>query len=159
LSGIAKADKEEAMRVARKLENTDEKELLLGIASIYVEYGNDSCNNFFVNLQDKVTGYEQIPYVAMYGRFLQQCSDTAVERGIPIIGSIMKNGDNRYVKYYAKNALQGLLSVYQGRKDDITSQMNDVKSKADGALKLTDLQKKSDSADAIIAQLNSALGQ
>ena len=92
------------MTDARALENTDEQELLLGVASIYVQNGNDSCNNFFVKPKDYFNGYEQIPYVALYGKFLQNCSDTVVSRGISVLEEIMKHGDNRFVKYYAKNA-------------------------------------------------------
>jgi len=157
LSAIAKISKQEAMKESRVLENTDEKELLLGIAAIYVQYGNDSCNNFFVKLHNNVTGYEQIPYVAMYGKFLQQCNDTAVSRGVPVIGNIMKNADNRYVKYYAKNALDNLLSMYQDREKDLTNQINDLKAKNSGGQALTDLQTKLDSAVNIEKVLNSYL--
>lgn len=159
LSAIAKINKQEAMKDAKSLENTDEKELLLGIAAIYVQYGNDSCNNFFVKLQNYVSGFEQIPYVAMYGKFLQQCSDSSVSRGVPVIGNILKNADNRYVKYYAKNALDNLLSVYQDKEKELTGQVNDLKAKNGGGQALTDAQNKLDSATNIEKMINSYLGQ
>jgi aminopeptidase N len=159
LSAIAKVNKQEAMNDARKLENSDEKDLLLGVAAIYVQYGNDSCNNFFVKLQDYVSGFEQIPYVAMYGKFLQQCSDTCVNRGVPIIGNIMKNADSHYVKYYAKNALNNLLSIYKDRESDLTGQINDMKAKNTGGQPLTDLQNKLNSTTNVENNLNSFLGQ
>ncbi len=140
LTAIAKVNKNEAMKYAKSLENTDEKEILLGIASIYVQYGNDSCNNFFVKMQDKVTGFEQIPYVAIYGKFLQQCNDTAVLRGLPIIENMAQNGDNRYVKYYAKNALSSLLSTYQDRESDLKGQISDMESKKAYGQPLADLR-------------------
>jgi aminopeptidase N len=140
LTAIAKVNKGEAMKYAKSLENSDEKEILLGVASIYVQNGNDSCNNFFVKMQDKVTGFEQIPYVAMYGKFLQQCNDTAVLRGLPIFENLAKNGDNRYVKYYAKNALSSLLSTYQDRESDLKGKISDLESKKSYGQPLADLR-------------------
>jgi aminopeptidase N len=159
LAGIAKVDKQEAIKSARKLENTEDKELLMGIASLYNDYGNDSCNNFFVKMNDYVSGYEQIPYVAIYGKFLQQCSDTAVNRGIPIIGNIMKNADNKYVKYYAKNALNNLLSTYQDRETDLNAKMSGLKAKNTPAAQQADLQAKLDSTTKIEDNLKSILGE
>src|SRR6202034_546822 len=101
LAALTVVNKQEAMACAKKLENSDESEILISIAAIYVQNGNDSCNNFFVKLHDHVSGIvEQVEYVALYGKFLLQCSDSCVNRGVPLIGGMMKNADNRYVKYY-----------------------------------------------------------
>lgn len=158
LSAIAKVNKQEALTYAKKLENTDDQELLIGIASVYVQYGNDSCNNFFVKIQDQVTGMiGQVEYVAYYGKFLQQCSDSSVSRGVPIIGNMMKNGDNRYVKMYGKSILGNLLSAYQDRENDLNGQINDMKAKNGGGQALADLQKKLDSVTNIEKMINSYL--
>lgn len=158
LSAIAKISKQEGMTYAKKLENTDEQEMLIGIAAIYTQYGNDSCNNFFVKIQDHISGIiGQVEYVALYGKFLQQCSDSSVSRGVPIIGNLVKNGDNRYVKMYGKNALGNLLSIYQDHEKDLTGQINDMKAKNAGGQALTDLQKKLDSATNIEKAINSYL--
>jgi aminopeptidase N len=157
LSAIAKINKQEALKSAKILESSDDKELLLGIASVYVQYGNDSCNNFFVKLRNYVSGFEEIPYVALYGKFLQQCSDSCVTRGVTVIGNVMKNADNRYVKYYAKSALNNLLSIYQDRENDLNGKISDMKAKNSGAQKLADLQKRLDSTTNIEKLINSNL--
>ncbi len=158
LSALAKVNSAEAMKYAKKLENTDERQLLLGIGGVYVKYGNDSCNNFFVKMNDKVSGFEQIPYVALYGKFLLQSSDTAAGRGIPILGNIYKNGENRFVKYYAKNALENLLSMYQEREKDLSGQVDDAKAKNAGSRQQSDLQNKLDSASHLEKMINSYMG-
>ena len=159
LSAIGKINKQEALNDARKLENGDGLELLFGIAAFYVENGNDSCNNFFVKLADKLGGYEQkIPYLLMYGRFIQQSSDTAVLRGITVIGN-MKNDENRYVKFYAKSALQNILSIYQDRDSDLTSKISDLKTKNASGSELSNLQSRLDSTTNIEKVINSYLGE
>jgi hypothetical protein len=95
----------------------------------------------------------------MYGRFLQQCGDTAVTRGVPIIANILKNADNRYVKYYAKNALSNLLSTYQDRDGDLSSKISDMKTKNQTGQALTDLQNQLDSNNKIENELKTDLGQ
>lgn len=158
LSAIGNVSKQEAMKYAKQLENTDEQDLLIGIASIYVQYGNDSCNNFFVKLHDKVTGtVEQVEYAALYARFLQQCSDSCADRGVPIIGGMLKTADNRYLKYYAKNGLATLLSLYQEKEKELSSQITDAKNSGNNSEKLADLQKRLDSAIAIEKMINSYL--
>ncbi len=158
LAAIAKTNKQEALNDARKLEDADGMELLFGIASFYVEYGNDSCNNFFIKMADKLGGYEQkIPFLLMYGRFIQQCGDTAVMRGIPVIGS-MRSDESRYVKFYAKGALQNIQTIYQDRETDLTGKINDMKAKNVTGKELIDLQNKLDSTMQIEKLLNSYLG-
>jgi aminopeptidase N len=160
LTALGKVNKQEAMKDAKKLENTDESELLMGVAEIYVQYGNDSCNNFFIKLHDHVSGIlEQVEYVALYGKFLQGCSDSCVGRGVPLIEDMMKNADSRYVKYYGKNALSNLLSIYEDKEKDLTSQINDLKAKNAGSQQIADLQKKLDSATSIETSLKSYLGE
>lgn len=156
LSALSVVDKPEAMADAKKLQNCDESEILISIAAIYVQNGNDSCNNFFMKLHDHVSGIlEQVEYVALYGKFLQQCSDSCVNRGVPVIAGMMKNADNRYVKYYAKNALQSLVSAYQDREKDLSGQIDDLKTKNGDSQKIAALQKQLDSAKNEEAMINS----
>lgn len=155
LSAIAKTNSKEAMGIAKKLESAREEDLSVGIATLYLKYGNDSCNNFFVNFAEYASGYTQITFVAQYGKFLQQSGDTCVVRGIAVLQNIMKNGDNRYSKYYAKSALENLLSTYQDRKGSLESKVNDEKDPQ----KQNELKAKLASASDIINKLNSALGQ
>jgi len=142
LNAIVKINTDEALKDAHRYENADGLELLFSVAAIYTQYGNDSCNNFFVNLQDKVTGYQQIPYVVLYGRFLQQCSDTCASRGVPILGNLVRNGDNHYVKFYAKSTMQSLQSTYKDRESDLTGKINDLKGKGADSRQVSDLQNK-----------------
>lgn len=159
LAALGKINKQEALNDARKLENSDGMELLFGIAAFYVEFGNDSCNNFFVKVSDKLNGYEEkVPYLLLYGRFLNQCSDTAALRGIPIIGNMYKNDDNHYVKFYAKSALQSLLSNYQDRDSDLKGQITDMEKGSAGEAKLKEAKAKETATASIIAQLNNILG-
>lgn len=157
LEAIASANKQEGMAYAKKLENSDEPDILISVAAIYTQYGNDSCNQFFVSMQNKVTEtLPQVEYVALYAKFLQRCSDSSVSRGVPIIGKMLKNTDNKYISYYAKNGLNNLLSVYQAREQKLTGEVNDLKANNTGQ-NIKDLQRQLDSTKNIESLINSYL--
>jgi hypothetical protein len=156
LNAIGTLNKQEAMACAKKLENTDDGDLLIGIAVIYTQFGNDSCNNFFVKAHDNISGVvQQVEYVALYSKFLQQCSDSVVKKGVSIIGDVMKNTDNRYVKYYAKNGLSNLYSLYDEKVKNLNIHVTELKTTDSKNPQLIDLQKKIDSATVIETMIGS----
>jgi len=160
LSAIAKINKAEALNDAKQFEKTDEKDLLLGVANIYATYGDDANNDFFAGLADKVSGFEQIPYVAIYGRFLKRCKDETVTKALPILANVVKNGDNKYSKMYAKNSLQQLLSACQDHEADLKSQIADQGKQAtpDNA-KIATLQSQLSSTQSLEKKISDAIGQ
>ncbi len=158
LTALGKVNKAEAMNAAKKLEKSGEKDILLGVAALYVQYGNDSCNNFFIRLKDYVSGFEQIGYVVMYGKFIQQSSDTVAKSGIPILEDLSKNGDNKYVKYYAKSTLSNLMSTFQDHDTDLKGQITDMEKSNASPAELNKLKAKEASCAAIVDQLNTILG-
>jgi aminopeptidase N len=149
INAIAKLDKDKGLKYAAKFEKTDDKNLLMGIGAIYSKYGSDANNDFFINAKDKVSGFEQIPYVALYGQFLQHCSDETVNKGLPVIASLAQKGDNNFVRYYAKNSLQQLQSMYQQRDSDLKGKISDAKAKNPNDPQIASLQAQLDSCIAM----------
>ncbi|HXP48428.1 MAG TPA: M1 family aminopeptidase [Bacteroidia bacterium] len=145
LNAIALLNKNQAMVYANKLENSDETDLLLGIATVYSQYGSDSNCAFFEKIADKVSGFEpQIIYVAVYGQFLKQrCSNNDnIGRGIDIIGNIFKHGSNRVAKFYARSSLQQLVAGYQDREGVLNEQIADLQKNSPSDPKISSLQTK-----------------
>ena len=159
LSAIAKINKDEALKDAKQFENTDEKDLLLGVAGIYASYGDDANNDFFAGLANKVSGFEQIPYVSIYGKFLKRCKDETVNKALPIIANIENQGDNKYAKMYAKNALQQLAAAYQDRETNLKSQIADAQKQNPNDPKIATLQSQLSAAQDEEKKINDAIGQ
>lgn len=153
LNAIAKIDKAAALKDAKKLENEDETEILLGVGEVYAQYGDDSNNDFFMKSKNKVSGFEQIPYVVIYGAFLKKCSDETISKGLAILDTIAKNDANNFVKYYAKNEINVLLTMYQDRETDLQGKIDDLKKSNPNDPKVTDLQKQLDAAKAQDAKI------
>lgn len=148
LNGIAKSDKAEALKDAKAMENEDEIEIMMGVGEVYAEYGSDENNDFFVKANKRVSGFEQIPYVVVYGAFLKRCSDATINQGLAILDTIAKNGDNNFSKFYAKNEINQLLTMYTSRASDIQGKMDDMKKANPNDPKLADLQKQLDACKA-----------
>ncbi len=143
LSALAMVNKQVAMKYAHDLENSDEADLLLGIAGVYSQYGNDSNGDFFAKIADHVSGFEpQIVYVAVYGQFLKQrCTNNAnISKGVDIIGSIYVHGSNRIAKFYARSALQQVVASYQDREGVLNEQITELQKNSPNDPKISTLQ-------------------
>jgi aminopeptidase N len=162
LNAIAALNKDEAMKYAHKLENSDEADLLLGIASVYSLYGSDSNCAFFERIADQVSGFEpQIIYVAVYGQFLKQrCSNNNnISKGTDIIGNIFKHGSNRVAKFYARSALQQLIAGYQDKEGVLNEQIADLQKNSPNDSKISTLQAKVAEDKAQEKKISDIIGQ
>ncbi len=159
LAGIGKIDSAKALSDASQMENTDDEGLILGIASIYARYGSDANLDFFLHKSRKMTGYQQIFFLAAYGAYLQHCSPQAINKGLDVIINWNKNGDNNYVKYYAKYYLQQLQSAMQDRASELQTKVNDLKAKNPSDPSITGLQSQLDEAGAVQKRIGDVLNK
>ncbi len=72
LIGLAKANPQEGIKLAKKYEEEKNTDVLFTIADIYANFGSDDNNKFFLNAKDKFSGFSRIGYVSLYGLFLQR---------------------------------------------------------------------------------------
>lgn len=130
LAGIAKANPEEGMSLAKQYENEKSVAVLYSIADLYSKYGKDSNNDFFVKSVDKFTGFEKIGYITLYANFLKRASkDETVNSGAAIMESIAKDeGTSKWVAYYAKKSIKELATIYEDRENTATQKLKDLKS-------------------------------
>lgn len=142
LQALSKTNPHMAIHFAHQLKNSESKEVLISVSSVLSELGDDSDNDFFINLSEEITGYDEIPFVSIYSKFLQRVSDSSVNKGVPVLRNLLKTGDNRYVKLYAKNSLQSIMLIYEEREKNLTNQVNDLKSKDPTNAQIAILQSK-----------------
>jgi aminopeptidase N len=161
LSAIAKINKSEAMKDANQMENSDETDLLLGIADLYSHYGSDSNSDFFVNLSGKVTGFEpEIYYVAIYGQFLKLCkNDENVSKGIDILANIYSHGTNKIAKFYARSSLQQIVAWYQDREGTVNEKITDLQKNSPNDPSISTLQDKLSNYKAQEKKVDLIIGQ
>ncbi len=159
LAAVARIDSAKALGFAARLESTNDQGVILGICSIYARYGSDLNNNFFIGASKKMSGYQQIFFVATYGQFLQHCSNHTIDKGLDIMIKFNQNGDNAYVKYYAKYYLQQLQSALQDRSEGLQNKLNGIKAKNPADPQISQLQTQIDGCTALQKRINDAFGK
>lgn len=135
LSGIAKGDAVEGMKLAKQYENEKSVDVLFAIAEVYAKYGSDENNDFFVNSEKSFTGFEKIGFITQYGAFLRNVkNDDTVAKGAALLAGIANaEGVSKWVAYYAKKSIKDLVTMYEDRgnataqRDKIAEIYNSIK--------------------------------
>ena len=129
ISALAKKDEKEAMKIAKQFESEKSMDILLAIAQIYSEHGNDENNPFFVKLSAKISGWENVTFANTYTEFLKKCSDDTINAGIKILEHIARTEENRWVRYFGQKGIKDLMQMYTDREQKISGQIAKLKEK------------------------------
>jgi aminopeptidase N len=144
LNAIAEIDKNEALKDARQLENTCESSMMMAVGEILADYGDDSDNGFFIAARGKIDGFELIPYVVIYEMYLERCSDETINKGLVILNELATNGNNNFIRYYAKNSMQKLGAFYSNQQSAAQMKLDDLKKSNPNDSQIQSLQSKID---------------
>ncbi|HEX8515241.1 MAG TPA: M1 family metallopeptidase [Bacteroidia bacterium] len=129
LSGIAKSNPEEGMKLAKQYETEKSVQVLYALADLYSKHGSDENNSFFVNSEDNFSGFEKIGYITQYAAFLKRVKkDETVNSGAAIFESIAKDpGISKWVAYYAKKSIKDLATMYEDRESIAAQKLKTIK--------------------------------
>jgi aminopeptidase N len=150
LAGIAKSNPEEGMKLAKQYENEKSVSVLYSIADLYSKYGSDENNDFFVNVEDKFTGFNKIGYITQYAVFLKRVKkDETVNSGVAIFEKMAKDeGVSKWVAYYAKKSIKDLATMYEDRESMAAQKLKTIKEANPNAGGTQELQSQIDNARA-----------
>ncbi len=115
LTALDRLDSTQSVLIAKTLENEKNDQILISIMGIYARNGTDKNNDFFIKASDDFSGFSKITFVSMYGDFLKHCNDESINKALPTLLAIA-NDENKFVKFYGKNALKNLLTLYEERE-------------------------------------------
>jgi len=129
LAGIAKANPEEGMGIAKKYESEKSVAVLYSIADLYAKYGSDENSTFFINSENGFKGFEKIGYITQYASFLKRAKkDETVNTGVAIFERIAKDENiSKWVAYYAKKSIKDLTTMYEDRQSLAEQKLKTIK--------------------------------
>jgi aminopeptidase N len=78
-------DKEEGMSVADMMEAAGNKKMILSLADLYAQMGDESKNSFFINSFDELSAYEKLELVLFYGEYLANQNDSVMLIALPFL--------------------------------------------------------------------------
>jgi aminopeptidase N len=128
---IAKINPSLASQKAVALENEPSKKIIYVLADFYAKNGTDANYNYFKSIKNQFSGYEQMAYCNIFGKFLKRCDNpTTVIDGAKEI-SAMGVTDNKYVKYAVQKTLKdNLINVWQDKEDKLKTKVEKAKTDA-----------------------------
>jgi len=129
LSGLAKSNPQEGLKIAKQHESEKSLDILLAIASLYAENGTDENNDFFLKSFDKFKGFSQIGFISQYTLFLKSNKkDETVNSGTALFASIAKDENTiKWVAYYAKKAMKDLYTLYEYKENTLSDNIKKLK--------------------------------
>ena len=161
LKGITKVDPKEGMKLAKNLESEKNSRILLSIANLYAENGDDSNNDFFMNIAPQFKGFNNIGYLNTYVSFLKRCQDETVTKSIPVFENVARNGSSKWVKYFGQKGINDLARHYKDKAEKLQMKIKDVKETNPNATGLTkmesDLKAASEMAEKLSVIYNSLI--
>jgi aminopeptidase N len=129
LSGLAKSNPQEGLKIAKQYENEKSMDILFAIASLYAENGTDENNGFFLKSFDKFKGFAKIGFISQYISFLKSNKkDETVNSGVALFASIAKDENTiKWVAYYAKKATKDLYTLYEDKENNLRDNLKKLK--------------------------------
>ncbi|MEO6882733.1 MAG: M1 family aminopeptidase [Bacteroidia bacterium] len=135
LLAIAKTDPKQAVALAKKYENNPFGDMDAAIEHLYGTDGTEADNAFFLEAANRSSGFTNIGLAINYTDFLKNCSDTTIDKGLPVLETIAKDPMSKWIRYYGKKGLNSLMDMYSDREDKATEQLktnpSDTKSQSD----------------------------
>ena len=129
LSALAKADKNEALNLAKEFEAEKNIDILFVIARIYSTHGDEKNNSFFITLSEKTSGWENASFANTYTDFLKRCNDDVINSGALILEKIARTEENKWVRHFGQKGIQDLAQMYSNRIKKIEGQLVRLKAK------------------------------
>ncbi|MCC7303787.1 MAG: DUF3458 domain-containing protein [Bacteroidia bacterium] len=127
LRGITKVDPKDGMNLAKGLEGEKNTGLLISIASLYAEYGDDSQNDFFLKVAPEFKSFSNIGFLNTYVQFLKRCSDETVLKGIPVFEKVAKTESSKWVRYFGQKGVNDLAKYYKEKAENLQGKLKSIK--------------------------------
>ena len=114
--GLYDLDKEEGMKVAEKLENDGSEEMILSLARLYAELGDERKNSFFIQSIDRVTSHEKLELMLFYAQYLSNQNDSVKLSALPALRKIARNEEAWWMRM---SGIIGIVKVHSGLKQEM----------------------------------------
>jgi aminopeptidase N len=116
LEALAKVDMQQALALAKDLEQEKNYAIVSALANLYSEDGASSHLDFFQSTLHRLSGYEQYLFMRHYLTFLTQQSSATIVDALSGIESIGRNAGLWWNRLSAYRALDQIHKLFEERK-------------------------------------------
>jgi aminopeptidase N len=141
---IAKANPKEGLVLAKQYENEKNSDVLYAIAELYANFGTAENNDFFIQSENKFTGYSKAGFIRQYLAFLKmQDNDALTFSGAELFkGMADKDSSNKWLVGYVKKAIKDLATIYENKALSDSLKLKKIKSEKGSVEEIQDREKK-----------------
>ena len=115
LETLFEMNKKMGISLAHSMEKDSASKIILEVANILAEHGDNSDNAFFQKVFKMKKGSLRSQIISEYAKFLSHCEDSAIRSGVVMIEDVARHGSPWWVKLTAMHALTTISDIYDDR--------------------------------------------
>ena len=118
LNALSEKSSEDALRLAKSLEEEKSAIVINSIANIYAEHGTADQLPYFIKIAEQITGDEKYDLISSYSKYLNRQDGETIIKGLPVLKDVAINEDTWWVRMVSIRSLTDMETKYD-RKIDI----------------------------------------
>ena len=136
LSGLAEADKTEALKYAKQYESETNLDLINAVAEVYEVHGGVEQHEFFKKKYYELDGYGKYSFVHSYGNYLKKQPNEVISEAIPVLKDISLNEKAWWMRMTGINVVVELENQSVQKINDYNKSLKSLKSDSPEAVDL-----------------------
>jgi len=121
LYGLKELDLSMATQYAQKFENDKSKSIILAIANIYAESGNEAYWDFMQKHLTTFSGFEAFSYISIFNKYIKKLNNSGKVLATAKTLSILYKNSEKVGKFAIKKTLSDILSHWKDKENKLTS--------------------------------------
>jgi aminopeptidase N len=131
LRAISEENPKRGAELAKELEDSENEDIVLAVATIYASEGTPGKNAFFLEHLEALGIRSKMGYLQTYSDYLQKQDFEAVEKALPALENEAIEGGHWYVQFTAVRSIKALMAPYEEERKGLEKDLEELKEKAD----------------------------
>ncbi|MDR9399667.1 MAG: M1 family aminopeptidase [Salibacter sp.] len=129
LDALYKIAPEKGLEKAGELEGSENGEVLMTVAGIYLEEGVEGKQDYFLSLDKKIKGFSRISYMSLLSNYSAEIgSDQFRDKALKILDKEANADQQWFVLYYAVDGMVRIRDAYQTELETINEKYGEEES-------------------------------
>lgn len=130
LTKYVELNHKEGMVLANRFETDNNPNVIIALANIYTEHGDDTNFDYLYSRADLIKGFDVYGFAQTYGKFLSKCTPENITKGKEKLVNIANNGSSWFVRGQATNSLKDITKSIDDRINKLSAETEFDKIKA-----------------------------
>jgi aminopeptidase N len=124
LDAISTLSPETAFAMAQQLKNESEVKIILALAPIFADKGDEEYNLWFLTQLKTLEGYSKFTIYTQYGKFLGRMDDITQDKGLDFLYTAAAKENPWWLRFAAMNGIGTVRKALQDERDLLSKNSN-----------------------------------